>query len=561
MLKLSEYIPVMIVTNISILLINTVDQIVAGNFIGDEAMSSISIFGPITLVISVFSGPVASGISTTISNALGERDMDKFNHTKSAGLQIVITITICISLIQIPMVFLLISTYGLSDEVLHMVREYAIGMMICTPLGIVSTVGTYVMQIAGKMRILMVLSIIEGVSNVAFDLLYVAVLDMGVAGAGFGSATANLIRCVLTVIFLLRSTSTFKGDGNRATLRDYRDILSLGLPDAAYTLMVAFQNYFTLRIILHAFGEDGGVVYGLCGFCLSLANVVLFGIQGGLRPLMGLFAGEDDLQGITELLRQGFRNVAIRAGILIAAIMLFPEFFYHIHGIDEIPDGGILAVQLYSAAFLFRGFDHIFRLYFSNMKDIRFATTLTLLASATLPLFALIISTLDVPSAYIFLSYILTETIIFVLSSARCIRLRRQERKNISDDIVLYMTVKKDEADEASEYVKDFADDHDIDPELSSRMALCVKNMVGFIRVSDEFSLIPHDRLTVDLIIRFQSHDKALFISLDDGANIALDKDTSAQGIIADNYRLIKSIAKSIEYQYVLNMNYTRITL
>ncbi len=60
MRKLTEYIPVMIMTNISLLLINSVDRIVAGNLIGTEAMNSISIFYPVLLFTSVFSGPATT---------------------------------------------------------------------------------------------------------------------------------------------------------------------------------------------------------------------------------------------------------------------------------------------------------------------------------------------------------------------------------------------------------------------------------------------------------------------------------------------------------------------
>ena len=110
MKKLAEYVPVMIITNISVLLISMVDQVVAGNFIGKAALSSISIFYPVTLVISVFSGPVASGIATYVSNILGKNDMPALAHAKTAGLQIIITVAAVISLIQIPLVILIISS-------------------------------------------------------------------------------------------------------------------------------------------------------------------------------------------------------------------------------------------------------------------------------------------------------------------------------------------------------------------------------------------------------------------------------------------------------------------
>ena len=47
---------------------------------------------------------------------------------------------------------------------------------------------------------------------------------------------------------------------------------------------------------------------------------------------------------------------------------------------------------------------------------------------------------------------------------------------------------------------------------------------------------------------------------LDNGKCIALDRDSEIQELITDNYGLVKKLAKSVEYQYLLNMNYTVFT-
>ena len=44
---------------------------------------------------------------------------------------------------------------------------------------------------------------------------------------------------------------------------------------------------------------------------------------------------------------------------------------------------------------------------------------------------------------------------------------------------------------------------------------------------------------------------------LDDGRCIALDEDRETQELITDNYGLLRKLAKSVKYQYLLNMNYT----
>ena len=561
MRKLAEYIPVMIVTNISLLLINTIDRIVAGNFIGTDAMNSISIFYPVLLLTTVFSGPVASGIATSISNAMGKNDMDELAHAKTAGLRLMILTAVIVAAVQIPIVLGVIKSYDLSEELSSMIWQYAIGCMICTPLAIVSTVGTYQMQISGRMKVIMVLTMLEGALNLAFDLWFVAGFDMGVAGTGYGTACANLVRCVCTIVYMKKFTDFYKGDGKPVIAKDLRCLISLGLPDAAFILMLAFQNYFVLRIILYTFGEDGGVIYGLCAFCLSIINTLLFGIQGGMRPLMGLFSGADDKQGLKELMRQGILNVIAYAGVTTAVIMIFPEFFYHIHGVDNIPEGGALSVRLFAAAFIIRGFDYILRLYFANRKDIKFATALTVVGNATLPLFAFIIANVSTSAPYIFLAYLFTELLIFALSLKRYLRFRSADMEEKPGVVTLYMTVARDEAVEASQYIRKFAHEHGIDKRISYRAALCMEEMVAYIKEADAFSLIPHSDLTVDIIVKFEDKHSAIFTTLDDGAFIALDKDEEKQELITDNYGLIKKIAKSVEYQYVLNMNYTKITL
>lgn len=47
---------------------------------------------------------------------------------------------------------------------------------------------------------------------------------------------------------------------------------------------------------------------------------------------------------------------------------------------------------------------------------------------------------------------------------------------------------------------------------------------------------------------------------MDGGECIALDKDEEKQKLITDNYGLLRKLAKSVEYQYILDLNYTRFT-
>ena len=197
MRKLKEYIPAMLMTNLSTLLLVTVDGVVAGNLVGEDALASINIFSPISILVGSLSILTSSGISVSISTAMGKNDPEELDRVKGISLRVLILVAAAAAFIQIPLVWMILRSYGLSPEMFAMTMQYAAGIMLCTPLGIISSTGTYQLQIAGKMKVLMRLSVMEGIANLLFDLYFMGVLDIGVGGAGFGTACANLLRCTI----------------------------------------------------------------------------------------------------------------------------------------------------------------------------------------------------------------------------------------------------------------------------------------------------------------------------------------------------------------------------
>ena len=385
--KLLEYIPVMIITNLSVFLISSVDGVIAGNFVGKEAFSAINIFFPISVFTGAFSVIASYGISTSLSTAMGRNNTEEIAKIKNASIYIAIGMAIVAGIVQIPIAIMIINSYGLSPEMYDTTWKYAIACMLCTPFSMISCVGTLKLQIAGKMKALMVLTITEGLSNTAFDLLFVAVFQMGVAGTGFGTLCANLIRCTSTIIYLRKKTDFYKREKERPDPGLIKNILLCGIPDASVPVVSAFQNYFMLRILMNIFGMNGSVINGTTGFCFNFAYVLILGIQAGIRPLMGLFVGAKDFDAIRELIRQGAKYVFMILGTVTILFALFPGLVFRLHGIKDIPESGETCIRIFAIFFIIQGLNFLLRLYLSNRKDIRFTTAMTLGGNALQPLF------------------------------------------------------------------------------------------------------------------------------------------------------------------------------
>lgn len=612
--KIIEYLPAMTATNLSTLLLVNVDTLVVGNFSGKDAFVSVSIFNPMTIVIGVLSVLTALGIGTSLSTAMGSNDRDEINRIKGTSVRLIVLMAAVISVLQIPVVWLMIRSYHLSPEVYRMTWQYAAGIMICSPLGLISTVGVFQLQVSGRMKALMKLAVAEGIANLLFDLLFVAVFHMGALGAGFGTVCANLIRCTATVIYISKYTDMYNGEGYRPVFKDFTSVLRRGIPEASYSLVMALQGYIMMRLILQAFGNDGGVIRGVCAFCFSITNVLISGVQGSMRPLVGLLAGAKDRKGLSQLMRHGFRYIIIFTTATVMIIELLPGLFFRLNGFADVAPDWLMSVRIYALPFVFDGMVSLLNLYMSNRGEISFVTKMNFLGTIVLPVFAFVIFMIS-PGPYIWAAYLIKSMLVLTLDWIHFRKMISEDKKAdaAGNNHVLYLSLKPEEAAEVSAAIREYADEKGVEKSISYKTALCVEEMGAYVarirsdkpdkarRVLKQAALhsapseeavekknssgikemlrpiaelapdredflelvdaIADEDPRIQITVRFSGDSEAVVIVLDDGECIAFDKREEHQKMTADNYEVIRRIAKSVEYQYMLDLNYTTIRI
>ena len=151
-------------------------------------------------------------------------------------------------------------------------------------------------------------------------------------------------------------------------------------------------------------------------------------------------------------------------------------------------------------------------------------------------------------------SYTITQVFIFILSAIRYIVWNYKDRKElekVEDQYVLYMTVKPEQAVAASIGIRRFAEEKGIKLKVSYRVALCMEEMVAY---ADEASGVKESEIQ----IKFIGKDRAIFIVLDEGQCLSFEEEPDIISLLTSHHRLISKFAKEVEYQYLLNMNFTK---
>ena len=547
-----EYVPTLFLSNLSTLLILTADGLVVGNFLGSDALASVNIFYPVTVLMGVISAIVSNGTATCLSTYMVKNDIEALSYKKSAIKFAVLITAILVVVLEVPIVELIIASYHLEPTLHDMTMQYSVGIMIAMPFSIISSVGLYQLQIVGKMKILVIFATIEGIINIVLDILFVGVLKVGVGGAGYGTACANIIRATLTVIYMYTKTDIYKNSKIKCRIDDIIEIIRCGLPEASSILVKAFQSYILMKIILLAFGKEGGSIKGVSVFCFTLAGVFISSIQGSIRPMINLLYGEEDRIGLKNTMRIGYRLITISCVAMTILVILNPQFFFVIHGVHEaMPESALLALRFSALQYVFAGYGTIFRTYFANTNNYSFATKVTLIGNLSMVAFAYCLYKFC-PAPFVFLADTMTAAFVAIILISRYfyndIKSKKDESENAKK---LYLTVRHEDAIEASKYIKQYASENGVSDDIAYRVSLCMEEMVEY-AVKSQKKLNLHTQIMIGF-----KDDGAKFTMLDDGECLALNENEDTKKLITNSYELLNKVSKSHEYKYILNMNCT----
>lgn len=239
-------------------LYNTSDAVIVGNFVGKEALAAVG--GPtgvlINLLVGFFTG-LSSGATVIISQFYGARKDDNVNRAVHTSLLLAIVGGLCLTLTGLLFAPAALTAIGTPDDILqHSVlylRVYFIGMIP----SMIYNMGSGILRAVGDTKRPLYYLIFSCFLNIALDILFVAVLPLGVVGAALATVLAQLISAGLILFVLYRSQETYQFVPSRLyfTSNILRNIVHIGLPAGLQSVMYSFSNVI-IQSSVNSFGTD-----------------------------------------------------------------------------------------------------------------------------------------------------------------------------------------------------------------------------------------------------------------------------------------------------------------
>ena len=311
-------------------LYNTADALIVGRIAGKEALSAVGgSAGSVLGIFMMFYVGFAGGAAVLAAQYFGAKKEAATQAAVRVSLRISALLGLCGTLICLVFAGSILGLMHTPADVmapsLSYLRIVALGMI---PNALYNMGASSLRAIGDARRPLYVL-IFTCLCNIGLDLVFVAGLQMGAAGAALATILCQLLSAVLVLVCLrqvILSAKDPEAAPDNSILISARDIpvriLKMGLPLGFTEVMYTFANV-VLMAAINSFGTDTVAAYAAYG----KIDAIFWMIVGSFGISITTFVGQNMGAGKWGRVRQSIRDCAVMMftalGVVIAALFLF----------------------------------------------------------------------------------------------------------------------------------------------------------------------------------------------------------------------------------------------
>ncbi len=327
-----------------------VDGILVGTRIGPEALAAINLSLPVYLALCVVGSFLAAGTEIPAARAMGIGDTKRRDAFFRTGLNASALISVAITLLALAFRGPLVS-FLCADEA---TRAYVMQYVVITVIGALPKILIYIpfwyLRLDGKNTDVAVMMTGMTVINIALDVLFVYVWNMGVFGAGLASVIATALACLYGLFRLFSKDSPYSWKPEMArSRRDWLTIAVAGFPSAFNNLCATVRLLIVNALLMGCGGAGLVAVFTALNGIWGFGECVTLGVPAAGGAMLGVFSGEKDNGSCRLLLREEWKTGCIAGGVFLLLCMALSGVVPQMYGLT----GSILFPLLWMALSVF----------------------------------------------------------------------------------------------------------------------------------------------------------------------------------------------------------------
>lgn len=238
------------------LMFNTADMVVVGHFSGSKALAAVGATGSlINLIITLFMG-LSVGTTVVVAQDYGADKPDGVSRSVHTSIAVSIIGGLLVMILGILLCRPLLEMMGTPEDIIGLSVVYMKIYFISTPANMVFNFAAAILRAVGDSRRPMYYLIIAGILHVIFNLFFVIVLHMGVAGVAFATVISEYLSVMLIMICLYRCEGAIRFIPRKMHIDKckLKEIVKIGLPAGMQGLLFSISNVL-IQSAVNSFGS------------------------------------------------------------------------------------------------------------------------------------------------------------------------------------------------------------------------------------------------------------------------------------------------------------------
>ncbi|AWF82332.1 MATE family efflux transporter [Microbulbifer sp. A4B17] len=269
------------------------DAYFLGEYVGAEALAAVTLTFPVFMFLIALSSLISSGYSSVQARLLGARDIDKAK--KAFSQAITLALIVCILLILLFLAggkqLTLLIANG-SVDLAEMGYTYLTILIFLSPTLFICSVNSDTLRCEGRLSLMAVVSLSSVMLNIIFNYIFIAHLDMGVAGSAYGTALAQAIALLIIAGYRHYGQPVIDMQIIRLSIKRnfWPEYLSLGLPSSLSYIGVSLTSIaviFSIQAWSSTNYDTTVGAYGITTRIMTFIFLPLLGLSQAFQTLAG----------------------------------------------------------------------------------------------------------------------------------------------------------------------------------------------------------------------------------------------------------------------------------
>ena len=301
-----------------------VDTALVGRYLGSEALAAVGSTGSLNFLILGFCMGICSGFSIPVAQAFGAKDEEELRRYVVHCVYLGAVISLVMGALTAIFCPQMLRATNTPEEIIGRAQSYIRPVFAAIPVMMLYNMASGIMRSLGDSKTPVYFLAMASLVNIALDLLFILVFQMGVAGAALATIISQLASGVGCVIMLVKRFPILRMQKEDLRFRPIfaRRLMGMGVPMGLQFSITAIGSVI-MQTAVNGLGTIAVAAISAGGKLYSFFSCIF----DALATTMATFAGQNIGARKLKRVHQGLKAAGIMGSVysvvVFAVMVLF----------------------------------------------------------------------------------------------------------------------------------------------------------------------------------------------------------------------------------------------